>query len=184
MAIPVWMRVAVSVFALYHLSCALLLPNPGSLVIRHVGRYLIPYANLFGLNTTWQFFSPGPVPVFYFEYSIETAADQASMSESETYYYPARIDRSWSDVQHRRRSSASLFAMNDTWLPNHLVPYFCRQHPEAVALNIRAVLEPTLSLERVRSDATSEDLTERVRTPRQHFECARSADGNNGEDAP
>src|SRR3954467_1869488 len=85
------LKLVFSLFLLYHLAVIVIMPNPSSLLGRKYSRYLTDYANSLGLNTTWQFFSPGPAPVFYLEYTIEKPGGE----EDETSY----------QIPERRRAS-------------------------------------------------------------------------------
>jgi hypothetical protein len=171
--IPLWGTILLSLFVVYHVATVLVLPNPSSSLSRQVSRFMIPYANQFSLNTTWQFFSPGPVPIFYFEYDIETSADlEAPVGDAKTHTYPDRLEpRSWGDFGKRRRASASLFAMSSDWVPRYLARYICGLHPGAVALNIRVVLEPTTEMQKLTWYSRENEMSQRIDMPRFTFSC-------------
>lgn len=151
-----------TVFLLYHLAAILIMPNPGSLLGRKFSRYLTDYSNTLGLNTTWQFFSPGPAPVFYLEYEVETA--DTGNEEPKSFQFPERRRASYYDELYNR----TLYAMRFFVLSppetfgKYFVPWLCRKYPDAQTLSIRTVGEPVVNIERATGDESFEELSEKM----------------------
>lgn len=171
-----WLKIVFSVFLLYHLFTVLLMPIGGSLAGRKLGRFVLPYANTLGFNTTWQFFSPGPSPMFYLEYDVETDVDAPVASEPKVYP-PARQAFAWDDGWNRRLYGMRFFALNPERLERYFIPFLCRENPGARGISVQAVFEKIDDLDRAaRTDtlwnSDFKDLSERIDLPRQKFSCA------------
>ncbi len=133
---------------IYHLLAVSILPNSNSLEGRVLSRWVIPYANQFGLNTPWQFFSPGPSPTFFLEYEVQMGDDEDEGGREPLIWPPHKQGRGYSDSYNRNLYSMRYFALNDVRLEHDFVPWLCRQYPGARRLMIRAVLEPVMTIER------------------------------------
>ncbi len=169
------LRFILSVFLLYHLAVILVMPNPGSLLGRKYSRYLADYANTLGINTTWQFFSPGPAPVFYLEYDVESADLDA---ESPSFQFPQKRRASfYDDLYNRTLYSMRFFVLAPPeTFERFFVRWLCRKHPEAESLSIRTVGEPVANIERASGDESFDELSEKVPLKeRQRFTCRSAA---------
>lgn len=168
-----FLRFIISVFLLYHLAVVLIMPNPGSLLGRKFSRYLTDYANTLGINTTWQFFSPGPAPVFYLEYDVESEDLDA---ETPSFQIPPKRRASYYDEFYNRTLYSMRFfvlAPVETF-ERFFVRWLCKQHPEAVSLAIRTVGEPVKNIERAQGEESFDDLSEKMPIKqRQRFTCYR-----------
>ncbi len=169
------LKIGLSVFLVYHLITVLLLPVASSLAGRRLARYFIPYANTLGFNTTWQFFSPAPSPMFYLEYELETGADD-EVPETKTYP-PARKGHTWDEGWSRRLFGMRFFALNEERLENYFVPFLCRENPTAKSVVIQAVFEKIEDVERVGEYAEFKDMAERIDLPRRRYACPEGARG-------
>ncbi len=164
------LRFALSVFLLYHLAAIVVMPNAGSLLGRKFSRYFTDYTNTLGINTTWQFFSPGPAPVFYLEYDIETAGAEEGVS----YQIPPKRRASYyDDLYNRTLYSMRFFVLApiDTF-EHYFVRSLCRQHPEAESITVRTVGEPVVNIERAGGSESFDELSEKIPLKeRQRFHC-------------
>lgn len=173
--LSLFLRLSLSIFVIYHIAAVVVMPNPGSLLGRKVARYFTDYTNTLGINTTWQFFSPGPAPVFYLEYELETAGENVG----ESLQLPPKRRASYYDELYNRTLYAMRFfvlAPMDTF-ERFFVPWLCKKHLEAEAITIRTVGEPIVNIERAGGSESFDDLSER--TPLkdwQRFSC-REAEG-------
>lgn len=171
------LKIGLSIFVLYHLLAVTILPMGSGLIIRELGRYFTPYANLLQLNTTWQFFSPGPSPIFYLEYSfLEETADGEDF-ETEPELLPERRQTfGYSDSYNRRLFSMRFFSLNQQRLELYLVPWLCRQNPKAVQVTVRQKFGQIKSVERARTDRELEDfsqMAEPMNLPSSTHACVR-----------
>lgn len=171
-----FLRLILSIFILYHLAVITVMPNPGSLLGRKFSRYLADYANTLGINTTWQFFSPGPAPVFYLEYDVEGADLDA---ETESFQLPPKRRASYYDEFYNRTLYSMRFfvlAPIETF-ERFFVRWLCKQHPEAETLSIRTVGEPVKNIERAAGDESFDELSEKMPIKeRQRFSCHRETE--------
>lgn len=174
------LKTVLSVFIAYHLLTVLILPMGNGLVIRELGRYFIPYANVLGFNTSWQFFSPGPSPIFYLEYTYSyppPAGNDDAFDESEAKLLPEkRTHFGVSDFYSRRLYSMRFLSLDANRLEKYMAPWLCRRDPRAESVTIRQVIAQIQSVERHRSDLGVErfaDMAEAVNGQRSTFACAR-----------
>lgn len=174
--LSVILKFVFSIFLLYHLAVIVIMPNPSSLLGRKYARYLIDYANQLGLNTTWQFFSPGPAPVFYLEYTVENANEE----EGETFQIPERRRASYYDELYNRTLYSMRFfvlAPSETF-DSFFVPWVCKRHPEAAALTIRTQGEPVVNIERATGDESFDDLSHKTALKeRKRYSCREDVGG-------
>jgi hypothetical protein len=164
-------KVALTVFLIYHLSAVLLLPNSTSLVGRKLSRYFLNYANQLGFNTGWAFFSPAPSPMFYLEYDAEMANGEEANGGQPLVYPPHRVGFGYDDGWNRRLFGMRFFALNPERLERFFVPYLCRQVPGAQRITVQPVFERIEDVERAGEWAEFKDMSERLDLPRQKYSC-------------
>ena len=155
------MRILLSLFLVYHLIAVVLLPNPYSVVGRVFTPLFTTYASTLGMNTTWQFFSPNPMPHRYLSYtfsSSETAeeADKVIEGEDEDHYWPPR-DRSqiWRENYNRQVYHSVVTTVLRDKTPTHLIPWLCQRHPGAVSISLYAHAKQLPSIERAKIEGKS-----------------------------
>jgi hypothetical protein len=147
-------RGALSVFIVYQLIVIIVLPNPSSILAHQVSSYLTPYANMFSMNTTWQFFSPNPGVVRYLEYAI-TYQDKKGEVVSEVYQWPPRHrDLIWVENYQRRNYHGLRSTMAPEKLEKYLFPFLCRLHPKAETISLKASYNSVPSLERAQLEGS------------------------------
>lgn len=148
------------------------MPNGSSLTGRKLSRYFSAYANTLGFNTTWQFFSPGPSPMFYLEYEPVYDFDDGAGSIPEPQFYPPkRKGFEWSDHWNRRLFGMRFFALQPQRLERYLVPFLCRQFEGAAAIRIRSIVDQVEDIERVGLWSELRESTQRLDLPSQEFSC-------------
>lgn len=171
-------KIVISIFLLYHLAAVSILPNSSSMIGRKLAWLFLPYANPLLFNRTWQFFSPGPMSAFYLEYNTLTNAAPGVDEERPPYEYPPkRKDNSPDDYYLRTYAGMRLIAMNPTTFEADFIPYLCRVHPEASALDLRSVTEELKPIEQSTGTESFKELSERNALPRKVYECP----GRSGE---
>jgi hypothetical protein len=173
------LKAVLSVFIVYHLTAIMILPMGSGLLIRELGRYFISYANIFDLNTSWVFFSPGPSPIFYLEYryTYPSEDDDDSLIESEAMLLPEkRVGFGISDFYNRRLYSMRFLSLDPQKMERLLVPWLCRKDPKAESVSVREIFGEVQSVELHRGKYGGENFTEMTepkRMPRQTFHCER-----------
>lgn len=145
-------KLLISLWLVYHLFIVALFPNTQSLLSRKLDKYLLPYANMFNMNTPWQFFSPFPGPKMYLEYEVsQTQMSDSGTTEVESkkYYWPPleRGSHDWDNFRRRIYSSRFL-AMDERRLKDAFVPWICRLHPEAMMASVEIVMAPVPNIEK------------------------------------
>jgi hypothetical protein len=170
-----FLKVGVSIFLIYHLLAMTILPMGSGLLIRELGRYFAPYANLLQMNTTWQFFSPGPSPIFYLEYSFLELDSNGEETETEPRLLPERRQTfGYSDSYNRRLFSMRFFSLNQQRLEQYLVPWLCKQNPKAIQVTVRQMFGEINSVERIRSDTDLQNfsqMSQPLNFPRSTYSC-------------
>jgi hypothetical protein len=170
-----------SLFILYHLTAMFVLPLGTSRLTTVLGPYVSGYASTFGLNTSWQFFSPGPSPIFFLEYTFDSAAPGAAGNDktrdseavtSEVLQYPEpKKLYTFDDAKNRRLFGMRFFALEPDRLESYFVPFLCRLHKAAVAVDIKQVFEKVPSLENLDENSKLREQTEKSNIKRQNFRC-------------
>lgn len=174
------LKAVLSIFIVYHLLAIFILPMGQGLVIRELGRYFITYANLFNLNTSWQFFSPGPSPIFYLEYSYNYPADDPAdegLLESESMLLPEkRVGFGLSDHYNRRLYSMRFFSVDPEKIERYLAPWLCRKDERAESISLRQLVGEVESVEKHRGRFGADsfaDMNEPKQYARMTFSCGR-----------
>jgi hypothetical protein len=138
-------QILASAFVLYHLICMVWLPNSSSFFVESNRAWLTPYANQFGLNTTWQFFSPNPWPPTFLEYEVVKEG-----GKRETYTFPDQKRAGFFRDNYNRHLTALMLSQH---LPKYMRlgigPFLCRQHPEAQTIELSMVVVRPPSLDDV-----------------------------------
>lgn len=143
-----WLLIILSLFLAYHLTVMVVLSNGGSFLARTLTPYLIPYANLIQMNTTWNFFAPDPAHTMFVKYKIEfTDADGNDLKEPVIGFIPPEKKHIVIDSSKRR----FLYAMRFLLLDNNrmqtiLGPWLCRKYSGAtrVIMENRLIAIPNL----------------------------------------
>ena len=163
-------RGLLSLWILYHLAAIVLLPSGGSLESRALSRYLIPYANLLSINTSWVFFSPGPSPTLYLEYDLENG-EMESLEEAPRIFPPPKVGRGFSDRYFRSLYVMRFFSIDPERMRKYFAPWLCRQHPEAAAISVHPVYEAIPGIERAWSGESFDEMAERNELERSRYSC-------------
>lgn len=169
------LKILISLFLVYHLAAVIILPNGSSMVGRKFARYFLPYANSLLFNRTWQFFSPGPAPAYYVEYRTITNAAAGEDEERAPFIYPPLRQDRFDDLYFRSLGGLRLLSINPDVFERQFIPYLCRLHPEARALDLRSVTLQLPSVEQGDRGETFKEMAEKVNLPRRTYECPGGA---------
>ncbi len=139
--IKTWLSLIISLWIIYHLVVILIMPNSTSFLLRQLGSPFLSYANVLGLNTSWNFFSPDPAHVMYFQYSV-TRKDQSSEEESEVLYIPPEKNKGpFGNTKRRLMYSMRYMVLDQRRVDALLGPWLCRRHPEAFHIHVEHKIE-------------------------------------------
>lgn len=172
------LHATISVGIVFHLSVISILPNYESILARKLPRYLIEYANLLNLNTSWRFFSPTPGPTFYFEYEAFNENQPEGMGQL-LYWPPPSTSNFFFNQWNWMRglNSVRYFALYPDHIENFFVDWVCRQSPTATAVSITQIIEalPSWDKWKLELESTSK-LHSKFRTESgapQKYDCKR-----------
>lgn len=143
---PAWLRVLASLFIIYHLLVIAILANNTSYLGRSLGRFLAPYGNTLGLNSSWNFFFMPPEHAMYIHYIV--FFDENSEKEPVEGFVPPEKEKIVVDSSGRRFFYLMRFLMSDEKrIQLLLAPYLCRQHPGATNIRIENIGEAIQNLD-------------------------------------
>ncbi len=136
-----------------------MVPNQHSYLNHQLAPILLPYTNLLGINSLWQFFAPDPGPAVYFEYEIP---DPDPEVKSVTQYYPElKSTRLFKSTYNRYVSTIRLISKYPKLIDFTLGPELCRRHPGLVELNLGFVAVRFPSLEDVEHGKQMNSIADR-----------------------
>lgn len=167
-------KIFFSVFILFHLLCIVIFPNPYSVLARSFSSYINPYGNLFGFNTTWQFFSPDPGMLRYIDYQVVEEKDENIQIHD--YRWPP-LTSFFSENRARKFYYGLRTALSEEKRKDFFVSFLCRLHPEATSIVIKTVSESIPSMEKMRVSSAKgfSDAVETIGIPMQEFGCERGS---------
>jgi hypothetical protein len=127
---------------IYLVSMMIVLGNGSSFLGRKLGFIYTPVANSIGLNTTWNFFSPDPAHTMYLKYRILFKDEYGNeKKEAIEKFFPADAEDNNFWPNHRRLTYVMRFlAIDSNRIQNFLVPWICKQNPEATDIQTEMLL--------------------------------------------
>lgn len=163
-----------SLWILYHLAVILILPNGGSYLGRRFENWLTPYANIFGINNTWNLFSPDPAHPMYFRYRVffrnEWLEDLEPPIEG---FFPHDRDQRAPSLSEQRELYAMRFLIIDPRrVETILGPWLCRQYPGASAVKLEHIINSLPPLDRAAQGSEDlSDMKEKIEFVNRDFNC-------------
>lgn len=164
-------------FFFYFVSMMLIMGNGQSFLGRYLSPIYTPVANLIGLNTTWNFFSPDPANIMYFRYDV-IFEDEFGQATAETIeeYFPKSKDEGHDFRLDERRSSYAMrwLAMDQERIRQFFIPMVCRDHPKARKVQLEFIVKRIPPLEKVMTlqNENYEDLIQAEEVGRNMYDCA------------
>lgn len=131
-------RISLSAFIVFHLFCALVIPNRGNGPADGVMKAVEVYTNLSGFWSTWGFFAPNPGPQMQIEYQLFDKKGELVKSSA----WPELVTGlSRPDRNIRRISSAQYMILaHPEAAQSMLIPYLCRQNPGIGAVRLTSAV--------------------------------------------
>ncbi len=140
-----WLKVFLSIFAVWHIFSIFVLPDPDSIVYRHLTRSVVPYGNLIGFNNTWRFFSPNPL-IRLLEYDVFTRDSSGNLRLLTSGRYPRRLEHEGNREVYNRKLNSGMFLMIQNKVPVTIGRVLCRQYANAdtIAIYLRGRVFPEI----------------------------------------
>ncbi len=172
---PLWLKVAISVLLVFHLSVVIILANGPSVLGRLHQGWIIGYANQLGLNQTWNFFSPDPSHIHYIRYFVHFEDDAGNpVQDSLEGYIPEDKEKVVIDSSKRRMLHAvRALSLDENRTEKLLAPWLCKMNPGATMVNIKHVMQLLPNLDRAATflDRAIPDLSEDRPYRELEFDC-------------
>ncbi len=152
-----------------------LVPNEKAIQTRVAQNLILPYLNLFGFNTHWRFFSPGPMPALYMEYQLNKEVQNEDSTQSvdmiqERIFPKKKGGLFYSSSYIRRLYTLRHHGFNRERIENFFAPYFCRIHPESENIHFEFFTYKIPRIESFEEKIVYEDL-ERKTIHELNFQC-------------
>lgn len=159
----------------YFVAMMLVLGNGSSFLGRYIGSYFAPVANMVGLNTTWNFFSPDPAHTMLLKYVIhyEDAYGNPVKEAIENYFPP---ESELTDFRlHKRRLSYVMrfFAASPNRMEQYFIPWLCKTHPGASRVQTEISLSriPPLDVAYTMTDTDYSELVKQEEVNPRVYSC-------------
>jgi hypothetical protein len=146
------------IFCIYHAAVMLMMPNSASIVGRKAGTYFAPYANLIGLNGTWEFFSPDPPQPLFFDYRVyfEDSNGDEIKPRVQAFFPEWKTSRTLHPNHIRMKNTVRFFALNQKALEVAFVGWLCRKYQGATRVKINEIMEPVETIDKLSLGLTEE----------------------------
>ncbi len=136
--------------------------NGSSFLGRYTASFYTPVANMIGVNTTWNFFSPDPANIMYFKYTIHFEDEYGNpIQEPIEQFYPTHKDGSEFAHHVRRHNYMMRFiAIDSERIKLYFIPWICKKNPQATKIQFEFIMNAIPSLDKVITlkDTPYEDL--------------------------
>lgn len=153
----------------------IVLGNGSSFLGRSLGQYYTPIANLIGLNTTWNFFSPDPAHTMYLRYVVHFEDEYGNPTKEPLFLdYPPYEEMKDFTVHLRRKSYIMRFiASSEHRISTYFIPWVCKQHPQATKIQIEVVINkiPSLDVASTLKATNYEDLVKQEEINKNVYSC-------------
>lgn len=140
-------KTLLSFWIIYHVLVIFVMPNSSSFLGRYFGVYLVPYANVFGLNSPWMFFSPNPAP----DYHMNITLYPKGSSEPIEIQWPEKKKAIlFLTPAIRNFYLMHFFVRSPQLIETLLVPWLCKQQQSTEMVNINISIKSPPSLDKAR----------------------------------
>lgn len=143
-------KILLSLFVVYFCSMILIMANGSSYLGRFFQDRFILVANVLGLNTTWNFFSPDPAHVMWLKYIVVFTDDHGIETQDaiEDYYPPGKDSPDFGLASRRDSYAMRFLAVDSNKIETYFGPWMCKQHPGATRVRAELVINaiPTLDM--------------------------------------
>jgi hypothetical protein len=168
-----WARALASIFIIYIVAAMFALPAIEQLPI--LTRPFIHFGRLVGMAIRWNFFAPFPMSANYFEYLVFKEGQALPIASGR---FPEEAEVVTFDNGRRRMLMISQSMATDlTKVDKYLVPWLCRNHPEAKWVNYRKVVvdPPDLDWARQNLNLPVEQMMQKRTKFEKSTDCPKAA---------
>ena len=125
--------------------------NGSSFLGRYTASFYTPVANMIGVNTTWNFFSPDPANIMYFKYIIHFEDEYGNPTQEPIeQFYPTHKDGSEFAHHVRRQNYMMRFvAIDSERIEQYFIPWICKKNPKATKIQFEFIMNAIPSLDKV-----------------------------------
>jgi len=152
--------------------------NGSSFLGRYLGQYYFHVANVVGVNTTWNFFSPDPAHIMYFRYIVHFEDDYGNPTqESRELFYPEQKEGSNFAMNIRRQNYMMRFmALDPMRVGHYFIPWICQQYPGATRVQFSLIINHIPPLDKVITlkDTPFVDLLTNEEVNQNVYNCQKS----------
>ena len=152
--------------------------NGSSFLGRYTASFYTPVANMIGVNTTWNFFSPDPANIMYFKYIIHFEDEYGNPTQEPIeQFYPKHKDGSEFAHDVRRQNYMMRFVAIDSGrIEQYFIPWICKKNPKATKIQFEFIVNAIPSLDKVITlkDTPYEDLITSQIVNQGIFPCNKS----------
>ncbi len=165
-------KTLLSFFVLFQLTVIVVLPNNDSILCRALAPIITPYANAFGFNTTWRFFSPEPSPAIYYIYDADMTEGGEPVAADTFWKNRGFVTGRWPPDHPAGMMSENVKRLvyysrfvtvsaekTETFLGNLL----CRFYPKAHSISVRTVIEDIPNVESFNLDPNAFEKVKKER---------------------
>lgn len=137
-------RALLSLALVFHLFAVLLAPNKETYLGFRAAKIVEPYLNFLELGSSWNFFAPepGPPPVFVEWELVGKRGEQLGRGQFPELPDPFTLR----ERQNRRIAFTRFMVFDDSRTQGVMVPWLCRNHPEAASVRVWRVIHTIPSL--------------------------------------
>ncbi len=138
-------KIFLSIFIVWQIFCAFVLPNPESLLYQRLYSSVVWYGNLFGLNTVWQFFSPDP-RIRLFEYDVFSRDRFGLLHLTARGRFPKKMRQEPNRDVYNRKLMSGMYLVMWQKAPHTIGRYLCMKYPTAdiIAVYLRGRVFPNI----------------------------------------
>ena len=126
-----------------------IMPHYMSMIHEQLIPWFSSYAHSLSFTTSWNFYAPNPIYYYYFEYEVIGSNNKVGTFR----WPPSRKESKRIYLNHNRLIYHARFFMDlgRGYIRRHFIPYFCRLHPEATEITMRALFEDRLHFKKAKS---------------------------------
>ena len=173
-------KILISLWIVFNIATMLIEPNISSYLGRLTYRWITPYANTVGLNSSWNFFSPDPAHTMYVAYRVYFSDDFGNETKEPVLGYMPREknQKILNPIRRRDMYAMRFFAIEPKRFRTLLGPWLCRQNPEASTIEMEHVVEtvPLLDQITIGKVQSVRDFSQELQVSKARFDCKAVAD--------